>query len=220
VIVIVGIPAWRAAEPAGPAGRACEIALEAAGRGRRVELVGRAGDDQAGDALLLALSRDGIGHVALLRDPAQPTPVLAPTPPDAESPLDAADEGVNADQGPAASAPPRLEPADVSLGLQYLTAFDVLVLADDAPPAVRPVAVDAAAFAGARLVVLLPAGDADAAGLPDVATVLAAPDGPDDGAFGRLAGAYAAGLDTGLEPGAAFAAAVAEVGWETVAPPA
>ena len=34
MIVVVGIPSWRTAEPAGPAGRACEIALAAAARRR------------------------------------------------------------------------------------------------------------------------------------------------------------------------------------------
>ena len=77
VIVVVGTPAWRAAEPAGPDGRACRVALAAAERGAAVELIGRAGDDPAGDAMLLALARAHVGHVALLRDPARPTPILA-----------------------------------------------------------------------------------------------------------------------------------------------
>ena len=42
-----------------------------------VQLVGRVGEDPAGEATLLALARDGIGHVATLRDPARPTPALA-----------------------------------------------------------------------------------------------------------------------------------------------
>ena len=39
--------------------------------------MGRAGDDPAGDALMLALASAGIGHVAVLRDVAA-TPVLPP----------------------------------------------------------------------------------------------------------------------------------------------
>ncbi len=83
MIVIVGNPAWRAADPAVPAGRACEVAVAAAARGRRVELLGRAGDDAAGDALLLALAQAGVGHVAVLRDPARPTPIVEPAPEEA-----------------------------------------------------------------------------------------------------------------------------------------
>ena len=77
MIVVVGGLGWRQGDPAGPAGRACEVALAAAAAGARVEIVARAGDDATGDALMLALSRAGIGHVAVLRDPSHPTPILA-----------------------------------------------------------------------------------------------------------------------------------------------
>ena len=36
-----------------------------------VEIVGRVGDDPDGDALMIALARAGVGHVAVLRDPAR-----------------------------------------------------------------------------------------------------------------------------------------------------
>ena len=48
MIVVVGAPAWREAEPAGPDGRACRIALAAAERGSGVELIGRSGQVMTG----------------------------------------------------------------------------------------------------------------------------------------------------------------------------
>jgi hypothetical protein len=232
VIVVVGSLAWREGDPPGPGGRACEIALAAAAGGARVELVGRAGDDPTGDELLLALAREGVGHVAVLRDAARPTPVLPPRPSatddDPARPLDAglvdgSEEATEADRGPATGRDgPALDAADVSLGLQYLTAFGVLVVTDDVPEGAIPVAVDAAGFAGAHLVLLVADGDnAPTAGVapPADATVLAAP-ADDDGSFARLVGAYAAGLDAGAEPARSFAAAVAAVGGEAVEPSA
>ncbi len=107
MIVVVGNPVWRAAEPAGPAGRACDIAVEAARRGTSVELVGRTGDDPAGDALLLALGRAGVGHVAMLRDPSRATPIAAPAAEDAEDEDDGDDRSPAAD-GAGAEGLPRL----------------------------------------------------------------------------------------------------------------
>lgn len=210
MIVVVGSPAWRDADPAGPAGRACEVALAAAGRGAVVEIVGRAGDDRAGDSLLIALARAGVGHAAVLRDPVLPTPVLAPLPePDSADLLaDAPEPG-----GPAIPGGPRLERADVALGLSYLTAFGVLVVTDDAPVDVLPACVDGAAFSGAHLVVLVPAGRPAPGSLAPEATVLAAPDVADDGAFASLVGAYAAALDLGEAPVAAFRRATSVTGW-------
>jgi hypothetical protein len=229
MIVVVGGLAWRSGDPAGPAGRACEIAMAATSSGARVEVVGRAGDDQTGDALMLALTRARIGHVAVLRDPSHATPVLPPRPTvdsaeaaAADLALDDPDARPDAEAGARERPPgPPLEAADVSLGLQYLTAFGVLVVADDVPEAGVPVAVDAAGFAGARLVLLV-AGDQDAGStlaLPPDATVLSVP-ADDDGSFGRLVGAYAAGLDAGIEPAQAFGAAVAAVGGEALEPSA
>ena len=210
MIVVVGSLAWRDADPAGPAGRACEIALAAAARGVAVEIVGRAGDDRVGDSLLIALARAGVGHAAVLRDPVVPTPLVAP-PPDA----DAADLLADAPEpiGLAIAGGPRLDQADVALGLSYLTAFGVLVVTDDAPADVLPACVDGAAFSGARLVVLVPAGRPLPDGLPPEATVLAAPDVADDGAFAALVGAYAAALDRGEDAATAFQAATSQTGW-------
>jgi hypothetical protein len=79
-----------------------------------------------------------------------------------------------------------------------------------------PVAVDAAAYAGAHLVILV--RDASAAGdaAPATATLLAVPDDGGDGPFGGLVGRYAAALDAGVGADAAFAAATAGAGWEAV----
>lgn len=84
MIVVVGLPAYAD----GPDGEECagglavEVAAAARRRGGTVELVGKVGNDGTGDAVVVALGRLGIGHAALLRDPARPTPVLTVTPPD------------------------------------------------------------------------------------------------------------------------------------------
>jgi hypothetical protein len=211
VIIVVGSPAWREAHPSSPVGRTCEIGLAAAGRGAAVEIVGRVGDDRAGDSLLIALSRAGVGHAAVLRDPVVSTPIMAPS-----SDPDPVDDLLADVRGAAAQgidSGPRLEPADVALGLSYLTAFGVLVVTDDAPAEVVPACVAGAAFSGAHLVLIVPADRPLPDGLPPEATVLAAPDVEDDGAFAALVGAYAVALDLGDEPAEAFQAATGETGW-------
>lgn len=209
MIVVVGAPTWRDADPAGPAGLACEIAVAAAARGRRVELVGRIGDDPNGDALLIALNRAGVGHAAVLRDPTRATPVAAP--PD---PADAVADDLAADPSPTSATVdgPRLEPADVSLALSYLTAFSVLVVTDEVAPATLPATIDGAAFAEAHLVLLIAPGAAAPEGLPAASTVLGVPGAGEAGAFGTVVGVYADGLDAGLDPGRAFRAAIGD--WE------
>lgn len=193
MIVVVGVPAWDDADEGRAGGRACEIAIAAAGAGSDVELVGRAGDDEAGDALLLDLATAGVGHAALLRDPARPTLRIGTV-----------------------GEVPELEPADVDLGLRYLTGFSVLVVTDDAPPAVLPACFEGASFAGARLVLAVPPGGDAPADVPSDATVVAAPV-DDDGSFGHLLGRYAAGLDQGGSPADAFTAATGN-SWERVEP--
>jgi hypothetical protein len=215
MIVILGVPAWNATEPAGPAGRSARIALSVAAAGGRVEIVGRAGDDAQGDALLIALARAGVGHAAVLRDPSRPTATLTPAPDDdsAGFALDAEEPVATVTRGPG------LEAADVSLGLSYLTSFGVLVVTDEVPLAARRAAVDAAAFAGAAMVLLLANGEPEPADMPATATVLEAPRDPDDAAFGALVGAYAVALESGESPADAFAVARG-AGWEAVGPSA
>jgi hypothetical protein len=179
---------------------------------------------------MLALARAGIGHVAVLRDPAHATAIVDET---AVDDTLATDDGLGPGDdpaGPGAGGPapkpaidgPPLEPADVSLGLQYLTTYRVLVVADDAPSSIGPVATEAATFAGAHLVLLVPPTVAPA-DLPEggpAVTVLAAPAEHDEGAFARLVGGYAAALDAGSNPSAAFSSAISDVGWEALEPSA
>jgi sugar/nucleoside kinase (ribokinase family) len=212
MIVVVGLPAWNPEQPPSPAGRAAAIAIAAASAGATVELLGRVGSDPAGDALVLALGRAGVGHVAVLRDPARPTLLHSPQVTDEDELLGTVSRNGLASPGLPDDEGPRLQPADVSLGLRYLSAFGVLVVGEDAPANVIPSCADAAAFAGARLVVVVRSAGVVPVGLPEDATVLVAPDGEGE-AFSQLLGRYAAALDRGSTPEAAFAAA-AGGGWE------
>lgn len=235
MIVVIGSLSWRPAPPAAPAGRACTVALAAAAHGARAELVGRVGEDAAGEALLMALAKAGVGHAAVLRDPARGTPIEAAPAPNPDGDEDEAAfllgdlplaSGTPAPPATASATPspaegPRLEPADVELGIRYLEPSGVIVVTDDATPDVVGAAAEASRYAEARLVVLLPPGRGSDRGLPGAlpedATVLAAPDGLDEGAFAELVGSYAAALDAGLDPAQAFAAAQGETGWVAAA---
>ena len=203
MIVAIGGLVWRAGEPGAADGRAVSIARMAAAAGASVQLVGKVGDDPEGDQLLADLARAGIGHVAVLRDAAARTPVVAPLPDDAE-----------ADDQPL--PPPEglgLDAADVELALRYLTDFRVVVVADPlSTDACRSVA-EAASFAGAHLVVVADSGDS-ADDVPVGATVLAGPASDDAEGFGRLVGTYAAAVDRGIAPAAAFDEAATAVGLE------
>jgi len=180
--------------------------MEAAHHGAEVELVGRVGEDLEGEALMIALSRAGVGHAAVLRDPAHPTATeTLPRVLDGDQELldDAASAPVLRTAGPV------LDAADVALGLSYIGEFRVLVVTDGVPAGVLSACVAGAAFTGAQLVVIVPAGAAAPDGLPESATVLEAPDDTEAGAFAALVGRYAAGLDEVVDPAEAFAAAVA-----------
>jgi len=229
MIVVIGLAAYAGtADGQGSAGGlAVEVAAAAHAHGGSVELVGKIGDDGAGDAVVLALGRLGVGHAALLRDPARPTPVLAAAPEmEPETADEAADAlvaggtdeeaGVTAALLPAdPAARPGLDAGDVSLAMRYLAEARVVVLAEPLPELAVEAVVEGATFAGARLVVLLPPG-ATPPRLPAEATLLEAP-AVDDGSFGRVVGAFAAALDAGSEPADAFAEAVRVSGWEPVA---
>ncbi len=190
-----------------------------------MELVGRVGEDAPGEALLIALANAGIGHAAVLRDPTRPTLVVgtaASIPDDDHSSPLVEPVAVTAWSATAAagSAGARLEGADVDLAVRYLEPNGVMVVADDVTPEALGAAVSAATYAQLRLVVVL-AADSRArtvpVDLPEDATVLAAPDSEADdaGAFEALVGAYAAALDSGTGPAAAFATAQDATGWET-----
>jgi hypothetical protein len=224
MIVVVGLPAYAD----GPDGEQCagglavEVAAAARRRGGTVELVGKVGNDGAGDAVVVALGRLGVGHAALLRDPARFTPVLTAVPgDDAADVAEAADAAGSAGDGPRvrllpedAAARPALEAADVDLALRYLPQASVIVLADPLPEATLEAGIQGAAFVEARLVVLVPAGGS-APSVPPETTVLEAPL-EDDGSFGRLVGTFAGALEAGVDPAAAFREAVAASGWESV----
>ena len=110
---------------------------------------------------------------------------------------------------------PRLDAADLDLGLRYLAECQVLVVAEPLPADVVRVAAEAAAYHGAALVVGA-ADAADSTDLPDDATVLQMPDG-DEGAFATLVGIYAAKLDSGVPVADAWREAVEASGWEKAA---
>ena len=213
----------------GLAGRAARIALAARAAGAAVELVGAVGDDPDGDQVIVRLGRAGIGHAAVLRDPAARTPI-------GEGGAEAAGDTPVAE--PSGAPRPRLEPADISLGLSYVTECRVLVIAEPLPAEALAVAAEAAAYHGAAIVAIVKEGSRAADGLPADATLLEAPseepsDAPsvleatdDDQAaadavarsetFDRLVAQYAVALDRGEDPGRAFHAASGAAGWEAV----
>jgi hypothetical protein len=216
VIVVVGSPALRLPEAPGEkpqaAGIAAQIAASAVGAGGTVQFVGKVGEDDAGDALVLAFARAGLGHAALQRDAAMRTPVISP---EADEPLDPTAEPSGVSGGPArileGTAP--LEGADIDLALRYLTDFRVIVLAQPVDPAATRVLADAVEYSGVHLILALPPGTAGASST-DSMTVLEAPDFDSDGAFPKLVGSYAAALDRGISPEKAFKDALRESGWE------
>jgi len=215
VIVVIGALGLRGTidEPA-PDGLAPEIAAAAAAAGARVELISKAGDDPAGDAVLIALARAGVGHVATLRDPARLTPVRPlpieptdPADPTIEAAADAAaDGGSAAESGEPSSSPsdtdPTLDAADVALALEYLTEFEVLV-AVHASPELLAEAVSAARYSGARLVVVVPEESDVPSGVPADALVVAAAADDAEGVGPRI-GRYAAALSRGDDAAAAY----------------
>ncbi len=202
-------------------GLAARIALAAAGHGRAVQLVGKAGEDAAGDAIVLALARGGVGHVALLRDAGRPTPrvesVVGDEHPANEGPLASTAIDEEPDEIEATHVATEgelvLEAADVDLALRYLTEFAVVVLADRADAETTRVLASAVGWADARLIVVVPAGEAEPAGLPRDAIVFEAPDADPDGVFAAMLGSFAAALDDGDDPAMAFRSTVASGGW-------
>ncbi len=190
MIVVLGRPGI---DDRGRLGRnAGLVALAAAQAGGQVELVGSVGDDPAGEQVALELGRAGVGHAALLRDPARRTP--GPT----------ADEQLEL---------PRLDPADVDLGLHYLAECQVLVVAESVEQAALSVAVAGAQYHRAALIVVMDPGTAQP-DLPDGAMALEAPEGSDgQEPFATLVGGYAARLDGGAAPADAWRDAVAASGW-------
>ena len=217
MIVVVGSPSARidADRPIAATGFAADIARTATAAGGAVQIVGRVGDDAAGDAVLLDLAAAEVGHVAVLRTPGEPTPVTA-EPSAREVDDERAGAAIAADSGepPIATAGLGIDAADLELALRYLPDYRVIVAAPGLDPGAMATVVAAAGWAGARLVIV-DDGAVSGEALPEDATVLAQPPAP-DAAFAAVVARYAVELDRGSEPGAAFATASAAVGWQPV----
>jgi hypothetical protein len=113
---------------------------------------------------------------------------------------------------------PRLDAADIELGLRYVSECHVLVVTDSLDEAGLAAAVEGARYHRAALVIaaaqpMLP----DDEEMPEDTTVLAAPE-EDDGAFAGLVGGYASRLDAGRDAAEAWRDALEESGWEVSAP--
>jgi hypothetical protein len=216
VIVVIGSPVGRLKdENVVAAGTAARVALAAASAGRSVQLVGRTGDDPAADGLLLILARGGVGHVALLRDPARQTLLETEPAIDDGDPLSPVEAEL---PPPEPLERPTLDAADVDLGLRYLTEFAVLVLAEPAGQDVVQVVAEAARWNAAQLLMVVEAGTVPADGLPSDAIVFEAPADDRDGVFATLVGTFAAALDDGADPAEAFRSSIAAEGWTEAAP--
>ena len=189
--------AWiRPARPL-PAGFAATVATAAAAAGSKVELVTRIGEDDAGDAVILALARAGIGHVATLRDAGRRTPVLGSTEDEAGPDLDEDAVSTTVESGPG----PTLDGGDVGLALRYLSDYRVIVVAHATDRDVLDEVVTAAGWSGARLVVIASHGIEIA--VPNEAIAIAAE--PDAEAVAGRVGRYAAVIDGGGDPDTAYA---------------
>jgi hypothetical protein len=205
VIAVIGTPRLRGTGPeADVAGLAAAVAAAAAAGGSRVEFIGKTGDDPAGDAILLAMARHFVGHVATLRDPARPTPVV----PTEDEPIDL--DGVpQAAPETAVPAGPALEAADVGLALRYLPELAVIVAVHVTPDVVDEAAA-AAGWAQTSLIVVLRPEEPVPGGLPEQAVVVAvADDGAVGAGAGEALGRYAAALDRGEPRAEAYAELVA-----------
>jgi hypothetical protein len=225
VIVVIGSPSVVPGDPgqrATAAGRPVDVARGAIDAGSEVQLVGKIGDDPAGDALLLALADAGIGHVAVLRDPARATPLAPAATVEIESILldddafdvpEAASPRVLAGKG---SGPlPTIDAGDLDLALRYLPDHRIVVIAEALDSEALGVVLADCSYVGAQLVVILePEGTS--VDLPADATALEAPDSDPDGVFGRTVGRFAAALDQGVPGPAALAQATSGAGWQAM----
>ena len=219
MIVVVGSPLVGVTDTGlKAAGMATGIARAVAAAGSDVQVVGKVGEDPGGDAVLLDLAGALIGHVAILRDPSRPTPAVHPPSPEDAALFDEPDRQSPPGGDESASAPTNglsLEPGDIELALRYLPDYRVLVVAEPLAEESLRVALEAAGWNGAALVVIVPAGSAQPLATDD-ATVIEAPlDDPND-AFAGIIGAYAAAIDRGEEPAEAFATASSSLGWSAI----
>jgi len=214
VLVVIGSTYLLGEGPtATPDGLTGRVAVTAARAGSTVELIDKIGDDPVGDALLVALARAGVGHVAVLRDAVHPTSQRTLDETSLDALVDPAQDPDPTDGwwlvGPGGG--PSLEPADVGLALRYLTDYRVIVAVHPSE-AVLTEAVTATDWAGAHLVVVVAPGSPAPATVPAASLVL-----EDDGAetdegsssLGTRLGEYAAAVDQGAAPATAYAALTA-----------
>ena len=184
----------------GPAGFAAVVATAAAADGSKVELVTRIGEDAAGDAVVLALARAGVGHVATLRDAGRGTPLISTTADDAQGDPDEDPPAMALDPG----SGPVIEPADIGLALRYLSDYRVIVVAHPNGRGVLDEAVAAAGWSGAHLVVVTSPGRESDVIVPEAAIAVTAE--PAAAAVADRVGRYAAAIDAGADPDSAYAA--------------
>lgn len=220
MIVVIGSPSILPADPGGrstAAGRAIDVARGATDGGSAVQLVGKIGDDPAGDALLLALADAGIGHVAVLRDPARATPVAALPPTEIESigfddelPVE---DGHASPAGPGVGPVPTIDGGDLDLALSYLPDHRVVVVAEPLDADALAVVTADCAYVGAALLIVIEP-DAGSPDVPPHATALEAPRSDPDGIFGQTVGRFAAALDQGVPGPEALAQATIAAGWQ------
>ncbi len=233
MIVVIGSPLHVPGDddrPSAAEGLPVRIARAAVASGSVVQLVGSVGEDPAGDATLLALARDGIGHAATRRDPSRATPAMPPVTTGPEPEIDEvvvlggddASSGAASCTalGPFGSA--ELDGADLELALRYLDAVRVVVVAERLGPDATRAVERAASFVGATVIVLTgPAAADPRPPVPDPAAraevaatiVIESPDGDPEGIFARTVGAFAAALDVGVDPGVALETAAGAAGW-------
>jgi len=222
--VVIGSPALDASVGPGDAsvaGLAAAVAAAAAAAGAEVQLVGRVGDDADGDAVLLALAARGVRHTAMIRDAGRPTRRIQTAVVDEGEPLvpvagleaEPAAGAVSAAAAVADAARPSVDAGDLSLALGYLVDPRVVVVAEPLGDDAAAVVAEAGAFADATIVAIMAAGGVVAPAF-DGATVLGAPTDDEAGAFARLVGRFAAGLDAGASPVDAFERARGAEGWE------
>jgi hypothetical protein len=221
MIVVIGSPAARLGErDVRASGLVADVARAVVQSGAAAQIVGRVGDDPAGDAVLLDLAAAGIGHVAVLRAAGQPTAVRPePAIDDDVSPATALDEEPTdpaTEPAPAAESGLSIDSGDVDLALRYLPDYRVVVVAADLDHAAWATVTAAASWSGAHLIGLVGAGAAPP-DLPADATLLERPADDADGTFADMVGRYAAAIDAGDEPAAAFALAASGSGWASVA---
>jgi ribokinase len=191
-----------------PGGLAVELALASARAGAAVELVGSIGDDPEGDRIVVELGRAGVGHAALMRDPATRTPLVG--------------------QAREARSLPRLEAADVELGMRYLHECRVLIVGAELDADALAKAQEAAEYHGAAMVMVAAAGSVDPELLGPEVTLLERPAvedtesveetvvvAADDADFAAFVADYAVRLDRGESPAQAFSAALGDTAWES-----